>query len=289
MSAEGGDPYGMYLRAEYKLYGLITEKNISVAYDYAKKALENGNNQAKVTLATCYFHGLSVEQDLPQALQLWSECMEGGRYSSITRLAPCYEHGLGVDVDLERAAELYKMGSEMTPSLSKKRSIQAFYGLCFVRGRGVEQDVKKGWSLICDSAQSNEDTGWFARGECYRYGYGVKKNLSLAIQSYKKATQVDLDAFGRCFSHFALETMFEAGEGLERDYSKAFENYGYCADVMHHDAQWMIALWCESGIGVEKNITRAVEYFRLAANGGYRDAQTKSYKYYMEGKGVREI
>ena len=48
--------------------------------------------------------------------------------------------------------------------------------------------------------------------------------------------------------------MYEAGEGLEQDYSKAFENYNYSADVMHHDAQWKIALWCESGIGVEKNI-----------------------------------
>ncbi len=287
MSAEAGDPFGMFLLAEHKLYGIITDKNLSVAYDYTKKALEKGYKKAKMTLAMCYFHGLSVEQDLPNAIQLWLECIEGGGYSCVVDLAPCYEHGLGVDVDLQKAAELYKMGSEMAPNLWRRQYIQAFYGLCLIRGRGVMQDVKKGWSLIRESVQANKDTGWFAQGECYRYGYGVKRNLDMAIQSYNNAIRVGDDADGRNLAHYALGTMYEAGEGLDRDYSKAFENYNYSADVMHHDAQWKIALSCESGIGVERNIARAVEYFRLAANGGHRDSQIKSYNYYMEGKGVQ--
>ncbi len=287
LSAEGGDPHGMFQRAEHKLFGIITDKNIKVAFDYAKKAHEKGNNAAKMTLATCYFHGLSVEQDLPEAIKLFTECIEGGAYSCIVNLAPCYEHGFGVDVDCEKAAELYKTGSEMASSLWRRQSIQAFYGLCLVRGRGMKQDVEKGWALIRDSVQSNKDTGWFAQGECYRYGYGVHKNLDLAVQSYKKATRADIDAYGKSFAHYALGTMYEAGEGMNRDYAQAFENYNYCADVMDHNAQWKVALSCESGIGVDKDIARAVEYFRLAANGGHRDSQIKSYNYYMEGKGVQ--
>ncbi len=77
MSAQGGDPYGMFLRAEHKLYGIITDKNVRVAFDYTKKALEKGYNKAKMTHAKCYFHALTVEQDVPKAIQLWTECIEG--------------------------------------------------------------------------------------------------------------------------------------------------------------------------------------------------------------------
>ena len=284
LSAEGDDPHSIFLRAEHKLYGLISDKNIRVACDYAKKAHEKGSWKAKMTLARCHLHGLPVEQNLPGAIQLFTECIEGGGYSCVINLASCYEYGIVVDVDLERAAELYKMGSEMPPDQWTRHCIQAYYGLCMVRGRGVKQDVKKTWSLIRGSVQSNNDTGWFAHGECYRYVSGVKKNLGLAVQSYKKATRVDIDAYGKSFAHYALGTMYEAGEGMNRDYAQAFENYNYSADVMHHNAQWKIALWCEYGIGVEKDISREIEYFRLVANGGHRDSQIKSYNYYMEGK-----
>ncbi len=114
----------------------------------------------------------------------------------------------------------------------------------------------------------------------------MKKDVDKAIQSYKKAIGVVDYADGKNLAHYALGTMYEAGEGLERDYAKAFENYNYSGDFLNHNAQWKVAQWCESGTGVEKDITRAVEYFRLAACGGHRDARIKSFDYYMEGKGV---
>ncbi len=259
MSAEAGDPYGMFLRADHKLYGTITEQNLSVALNLSKKALEKGINKAKMTLATCYFHGLSVDQDVPKAIQFWTESIDAGGYSCIVDLAPCYEHGFGVDVDLQKAPELYRTGSEITSDSWRRHYIQAFYGMCLVHGRGVQEDVKKGWSLIRGSVQSNKDSGWFGQGECYRYGYGVSKNLNMAIPSFKKGIRVVDFADGKYLAHYALGTMYEAGEGLEPDYAKAFENYNYAADFLNHDAQWKVVLWCESGIGMEKDIARAVE------------------------------
>ncbi len=117
----------------------------------------------------------------------------------------------------------------------------------------------------------------------------MKKNLNTAIQSNRNAIRVADYTKVKWLAHYALGTMYESVEGLERNYSKAFENYNYSADVMNPDAQWKVVLWCESGIGVEKDIGRAVEYFRLAGNSGHRDPQIKSYKYYMEGKGVQRI
>ena len=84
--------------------------------------------------------------------------------------------------------------------------------------------MKKGWYLIRGSVQYNKDSGWFMQGECYRNGYGVKKNLDKAIQSYKNAIGVVDNTKGKYLAHYALGTMHEAGEGLERDCEKAFVN-----------------------------------------------------------------
>ncbi len=144
MSAEAGNPRGMALRADHKLHGIITDKNVGVAFDYTKKAVERGNINAKLLLSIFYFHGLVVDQNQAEAIRLWTESIGPGGYSCIVRLAPCYEHGLGVDVDLQKGAELYSTGSQMPSDSWRKHHIQAFYGMCLVRGRGVKQDVKEG-------------------------------------------------------------------------------------------------------------------------------------------------
>ncbi len=149
--------------------------------------------------------------------------------------------------------------------------------------RGTKQNVEKGWSLIRGSIRSNKDVGCLTQAQCYRHGYGVQKNLSTAIRSYKKAIRVVDFELGKYLAHYALATRYETRQGLKRNYSKAFENYNQAADVMNRAVQWKVGLWCESGIGVEKDNDRAVEYFRLAANSGHQDAQIKSYHYYMEG------
>ncbi len=63
------------------------------------------------------------------------------------------------------------------------------------------------------------------------------------------------------FAYYALGTMHEAGEGMERDYAQAFEIYKYCKEVMNHNGQWKTALWYESGIGEERDTVRAVNTF----------------------------
>ncbi len=125
------------------------------------------------------------------------------------------------------------------------------------------------------------------QGHCYRYEYGVEKNLALAADRYKRVTKI-VDSTGAKYrAHYELGVMYETGEGLDQDYTKAFENYSYRAFQLNPDAQWKVALWCESGIGVEQNSHRAVHYFHMAANNGHRDAQIKLFEYNMQGIGLQ--
>ncbi len=81
MSAKAVDSYGMFLRADHMLYRTITDRNISIALYYAKKALKKCIMNERINLPTCYFHGLSVDQNEAKAIQLWTECIEAGGYA----------------------------------------------------------------------------------------------------------------------------------------------------------------------------------------------------------------
>ena len=289
LGSNGGDPIGMSMLSWQKLYGSDVQQNPTCAFELSKKAINKGNQQAKMNLATCYLHGVGVERDATMAVQLWTEAIEAGGYSCIPDLARCYEEGLGVPINLEKAMSLYRDGTEDLENSWRSEIVRPYYGLCLVRGSGVEQNIEKGWAEIQNALKANSDMDntWFVLGECYRHGYGIRKNMPKAIDCYLRATlSPDLHT-GKKRALFALGSMYETGEGVDRDQCKAFQYFNVGAKYMYRDAQWKVALKCESGIGIEKHEVRAVEYFRLAANNGHRLAQIKSWKYYMKGKGIQ--
>ncbi len=159
MSSDAGDPKGMYWRGSTKMYGRMTERNFSTARRLAKKALRKGYQDAKMIFAVCYYHGLGVERNVKKTVELCAELIAAGRTDCVAELGPIYEHGLGVDVDWQKAAELYRMGSEIPTDLWTRKFFQAYYGMCLIRGRGVQRDVEKGWSLIQSSTKSGKDSG----------------------------------------------------------------------------------------------------------------------------------
>ena len=286
MGANAGDPLGMSIRSYQKLFGYHTVANPFTAFQLGKAARDKGFLRSS-TAGHCYMHGLGVERDSKKAVELWTEAANAGSYTILTDLAQCYEQGLGVKVDSEKAAEFYKKGSYGTNNHRQHVRAMPYYGLCLIRGRGVQQDIKKGLDLIQNSVQVDNGNGWFVQGECYRYGYGVKKNFARAIECYERATIAEIEMDGKKSAHFTLGSMYESGDELRRDMSKAFKHFDFGANHMDREAQFKVALWCESGTGTEQDVYRAVHFFKLAANSGHTDAQIKTFKYYMKGKGVQ--
>ncbi len=282
------DPVAMSIRSWQKLYGHGTEVNPSLAFQLAKKAVKKGNKRAKMNLATCYMHGLGVERNAAKAVRLWDQASKAGALAHLIDLAECYEQGNGVDVDYGKAVELYEKGLEFTGNTWRRAFVQAFYGRCLILGRGVAQNIRKGWALVESSTKETNGSGWLVEGECYRYGYGVKRDPRKAIKSYLRATDGMNSIFSRIRAHYALGCMYEAGEGTVRNLNKAFQHFEYSANRIHREAQWKIGLFCESGFGIEQNVARAAEYYRLAANSGHKESQLKSNEYYMKGMGVQK-
>ena len=283
-AARSGDPYGMADYAWAKLLGYHTDINHSVAFRYASKAEKIGDGLCE--LAKCYEQGIQVDRNPKKAIKLFLRAIKKGT-ASTTRLhlARMYERGDGVDADLRKAAKVYKDGMRLLPWV--RPYFQSFYGLCLIRGRGVEQEQKTGWKLVEKSIQGQNASGWYVRGQCFRNGYGVKPNLVEAVISYQRAIQMEKGADGRIFAYFELGRMYEQGlGGLRVDLRKAFNHYNYAAKRMHQEAQWKVASFCETGSGVDKFSDRAAYFFGLAASSGHRGAEVKACEYYMKGKGI---
>ncbi len=278
-AANAEDPVSLCVWGWHKLYGYYTNRNPSLAFQVSEKAVEKGGQRAEMNLAMRYMNGMGVERDAPKAVRLWAQAVEADGYACMLDLAECYEKGRGVDMDWNIAASIYKMGSEITVNPWRRVIIQPYYGLCLILGRGVPMNVQEGWAKIQNSVHLDDSSRWFVQGECYRYGYGVKKDPTKAVYSYNQAIRPESLLEGKLRAYYELGCMYESGEGVESNPCTAFDYFNFAASKMHRDAQWKIAVYCESGKGVELDLVRAAEFFRLAANAGNRDAQVKAFHY----------
>ncbi len=119
-------------------------------------------------------------------------------------LAKCYKEGIGVEPSLDKMAAVYKKGSGHCGW--KGAYYQGYYRLWLISGTGVPRNKPKGSRMINNSIRLSNANGGYAKGECYRYGYGVEPDLSKAVQRYKRALQIDNWMDGKVKSMFALGT-----------------------------------------------------------------------------------
>ena len=250
----------------------------------AKKASES--NLALNNLAKCDIYGIGVEHDPCEAFNLLIRNVEVKEsWLAYLYLARLYEKGIGVKADLGKMAEFYRRDSDLLTWLQPY--YQGYYGICLIRDMGVPENKKSGWKWIQQSIQGNNAAGWYAKGECYRFGYGVEPDMLKAVRCYKRAEQMLSRIDGKVQAKFALSCKYESGQrGLSQNRQTAFEHFNFAANRMHQDAQWKIVMLCESGIGTNRFEDRALHYFRLAANSGHQKAQFKASIYYMQGKRV---
>ncbi len=283
-AAQAEDPYGMATYSWYKLHGLDTDVNYSLAFILSTKAARDGF--ALNELGQCYEHGITVDRNPKKAFECYTEAISRGTsFTARYRSAKCYEQGIGIENDLNKAVELYREGCQLLAWQSPYFS--AYYGMCLIRGRGVKQNLKKGWEEVQKSIRGNNSTGWLVTGECYRYGYGVQVDHAKAVSYYQRAITSGSGLEGKACARFALGCMYESGQGgLMQNNAKAFEHFEFAANRMHKEAQWKVGVSCKTGIGVGRFVDRAILYYRLAASNGHKQARFKASDYYLQGKGI---
>jgi len=89
-------------------------------------------------------------------------------------------------------------------------------GNCYSFGEGVKKDLSMAFSLFEKSAKAGCSDGMFNLAACYRLGEGVEKDIQVAISWYERTAEADpRHAF------YALGEMYASGETGTIDKEKA--------------------------------------------------------------------
>lgn len=91
---------------------------------------------------------------------------------------------------------------------------------------------------------------------------------------------------GDAVAQFTLGTIYDFGEGIEQNDSKAVEWYRKAAEQGHAEAQCYLGISYKNGQGVSQSDSKAVEWYHKAAEQGHAGAQCNLGVMYENGLGV---
>ena len=110
--------------------------------------------------------------------------------------------------------------------------------------------------------------------------YFYEIDFSLLKEPVSSGSQADAAAL------FQLGIQYEAGDGVQQDYRKAFDYYQKAADLGNSDAMLSIGVLYANGTGVVKNLKEAAKWFKAAAELGNVYAQYYLGRMYRFGEGI---
>lgn len=250
-AAARGSSLGMYHLGRFHELGIHEEgiefpENIIAAiqsyYDAAKindQAIDSGSNYALVALqrlaleadpeplvfrnlAYCYEEGYVEEKDALRAMRYMKHAADAGDVVSCLELADMYLHGRPYHYDPVLAADYYFKAALKT----EEHSLAANQGFLKLK------------ALTTEHAPAPVALRQLA--ECYRYGYGVTKNLKKAAKYMREsASLLDDKAMYEMGVYYAL------GIGVKRDITTA-------AHWLSLSAQHYFNQHKEHGIAIQK-------------------------------------
>ena len=304
------------LKEKYKIKNndIIENKK---ANEYYKLAINN-DNKAQYNLYLCFKNGTGVVKEDKEAFKWLKLSYDNGNFKAIDKLIECYEKGIGTDINIELANELNGLRYSKEELYNKyinantdsekirwlKLSAEAGYdvamntlGYCYIFGKYLAQDAKKGFDLIYSAAQKGYIIAKNNLIKCYLEGIGTEINHSKAIEilneiidSGDKITQF---YYGVCYfagkgvtqdfeksieyfelsakqgympSMYNLGTMYGAGKGCKKDYFKAFDCFKKCVDENYKSAYYELGYLYYYGYGCGENKSKGIELIKYAAD-----------------------
>jgi len=188
------------------------------------------------------------------------------------------------EIDMEKAYETISTApnSESNAILNFWKGRFADPRLSFYKSSRVEENQSRAIAFYLKAldldiegmAENGDQYAQACLGLMYQYGRGVDKNMSTAVEWYRKAAeQGHADAHFYCGMMIHLCGIYEYIYGGYRNHLTKFECYCKAAEQGHAYAQYCLGDMYYLGDGVDQNYSTAVEWFRKAAEQGHAIAQ----------------
>ncbi|MFT4580436.1 MAG: TPR repeat protein [Gammaproteobacteria bacterium] len=177
---------------------------------------ETGDPSAQTILGVLYENGAGIKEDKLEAVKWYRLAAEQGSMAAQTNLGFMFDTGSGVPEDNEKAALWFRAAAGQGSELA-----QFNLGSFYLRGEGVEQDADLAVEWFQKAADSGLTGAYMKLAELYGKGeHGIEKNSAVAAKYLVQAAE---KGDGR--AQYLLGNMFAEGEGVAKDYVKA---YAWC-------------------------------------------------------------
>ena len=137
-------------------------------------------------------------------------------------------------------------------------------------------DYKKAFDYATIAAEDDDCNGYFALGTLYFNGWGVEKDVNLALDNYKMAA-----ALGYAGAMNQIGFIFMGDEGIEANPEQSF--YWFNEAAKKGDDVGMYNLGCcyRDGFGIKADVEQAAEWFKKSAELGCVGAMVELGEYYQ--------
>ena len=217
--AEANDPEAQGNLGSMFNSGTGVSENEELAFEWYKKAADQGYAFVQHSVAQCYEYGTGVKQDKDEALKYYRLAAETGNPSSQMALGKIYLNGTMVEEDDNEGVRWIKMAAEQ--NYSEALNLLA---VMHFNGTVVQQDKSMAFKYIDKAVQYDSSNVSAINNLAYLYktGEGVNANYQSAINFYLLAVKNDPTQAESNYYSIAM-LYYEGGEGISRDAEKCID------------------------------------------------------------------
>ena len=255
-------------------------QHVQKALYYFIKGDEDGDDQCQLTLGNFYFHGgEGVEKSQSKAAFYWEKSAKAGNAEAQFMLALHHLDCLCCnDKDfIDPIKYIYWMKRAAEQGHAEAQYLLGGYYF-------EEKDFINAVDCFQKSAEQGDARAQNDLGVCFHHEKGVLQDMTTAAEWYQKSAKQgikeafdNLDSMAETerdsFAALILATLYEKGDGTQKNYIKAIEYYKMLAEKKPICYFKIGQLYEEGGYRIRKNVAIAKANYQLALNHGFQPAQ----------------
>ena len=164
--ANQGDVFAQYYLGSCYANGDGVEKDMLEAIEWYRKAADQGDADAQYNIGLCYANGDGLEEDMTMAMEWYRKAAKRGNAEAQRAIEEWNEYNNFWDYNEEekRLRKVMKQGNA---------DAQYNLGMCYEKGDGVKENIKKAMDLYQSSAIQGYSKAQCRLGFFYKYYWCV--------------------------------------------------------------------------------------------------------------------
>lgn len=241
------------------------------------EACEGGDRYAIGKLGYSYYLGYGVEQDNRKAEQLLQEGADKGDLLALDFLGGLYSDTDSDARDDHKFFEVSKRLANADPGDDRDdqglvATAQRDLALCYLNGRGVEQNEREGMKWLEKSAESGEPWALIDLGRMYAFGDGVERDGRKAESYLQRVVPIDEWDDSDASAQYYLGVLYEEGIDVEQDACKAEQCFKFAAEKGYASGQYAYAAYLLNRSGSQQEREQGMRFLKASAEQGYAPA-----------------